>query len=211
NPGNSGGPLCNLRGEVIGINTAISSRSGGNEGIGFAIPSNLAQWVSDQLVSEGTVRRAYLGVGIQPVTQDLAKQLGVAPRSGVAVTDVYPATPAAKSGLEAGDVIVKFDGQPVTNPQQLQLSVERSEFGKSLRIDIVRDGQPKQLGCQPAERANDFGARVSTKSEDRSSQRLEDFGIEVAPLDAEVSQRLGVSGVSGVVITAVEEDSAAAE
>lgn len=211
NPGNSGGPLCNLRGEVIGINTAISSRGGGNEGIGFAIPSNLARWVSDQLVSNGTVRRAYLGVGIQPVSQDLAQQLGVAPRSGVAVTEVYPATPAAKSGLQTGDVIVRFDGQPVANPQQLQLAVERSEFGKNLKIDIVRDGKASQLSYQPEEQPSDFGVRASTRSESRPSKRLENFGLEVAPLDAEVSQQLGMSDVSGVVITAVQADSPAAE
>ncbi len=108
NPGNSGGPLVNMRGEVVGINTAIHSRSGGSDGIGFAIPSNLARWVGDQLVSTGTVKRAYLGVGIQPVTQDLAKQLSVKPRGGVVVTEVFPNTPAAEAGMKSGDVIVKF-------------------------------------------------------------------------------------------------------
>ncbi len=211
NPGNSGGPLCNLRGEVIGINTAISSRSGGNEGIGFAIPSNLARWVSDQLVNTGSVRRAYLGVGIQPVTQALAKQLGVAPRSGAVVTDVYPATPAAKSGLQSGDVIVKFDGQAVSNPQQLQLAVERSEFGKQIKIDIVRDGKAKQLSYQPEEQPSDFGTRTPAKQERRPSQRLENFGLEVAPMDAEVSRQLGMDGATGVVITVVQDNSPAAE
>ena len=94
NPGNSGGPLVNLEGEVIGINTAISSRGGGNDGIGFSVPSNLARWVSDQLRENGSVKRAYLGVGIQPVTQDLARELGVPPRGGVLITDVYDGTPA---------------------------------------------------------------------------------------------------------------------
>jgi serine protease Do len=210
NPGNSGGPLVNLRGEIIGINTAISSRSGGNEGIGFAVPSNLARWVSDQLIENGTVRRAYLGVGIQPVTQDLAKQLSVAPRSGVAVTEVFPDTPAATSGLQSGDVIVKFDGQAVRDPQQLQLVVERSEFGKTLKIDIVRDGKSMQLSYKPEEQPGSFGARSAAKSQKRSSQRMENFGLEVAPMDADVAQQLGMQGVEGVVITAVAENSPAA-
>lgn len=211
NPGNSGGPLVNLRGEIIGINTAISSRSGGNEGIGFAVPSNLARWVSNQLVEHGTVRRAYLGVGIQPVTQDLAEQLSVAPRSGVAVTDVYPKTPAAKSGLQSGDVIVKFDGESIRDPQQLQLAVERSEFGKSLKIDIVRNGTPMQLNYKPEEQPGDFGLRSQNKSAPGRSQRMENFGLEVAPMDDAVAQQLGMQGVKGVVITAVADGSPAAE
>ncbi len=118
NPGNSGGPLVNLDGEVVGINTAISSRSGGNDGVGFAIPINLAKWVGDQLVQGGTVHRAYLGVGIQPVTATLAEQFKVKPREGVAVTDVFPNTPAAKAGLQSGDVIVEYAGVAVSNPNR---------------------------------------------------------------------------------------------
>jgi len=210
NPGNSGGPLVNLRGEVIGINTAISSRSGGNEGIGFAVPSNLASWVSKQLVSSGTVRRAYLGVGIQPVTQELAKQLAVAPRSGVAVTDVFPTTPAAKAGLETGDVIVEFDGQAVRDPQQLQLAVERSEFGKEVAIDIVRQGKAMRLSYYPEEQPTEFGVRGAVRPEPRSTRRMEKLGLEVAPLDADVAEQLGMSEVSGVVITSVRSNSLAA-
>ena len=211
NPGNSGGPLVNLRGEIIGINTAISSRSGGNEGIGFAVPSNLASWVSKQLIDHGSVKRAYLGVGIQPVTQDLATQLAVAPRSGVAVTEVFPKTPAAKSGLQSGDVIVSFDGQPVKEPQELQLAVESSELGKSLVIDIIRDGKPMQLTFKPEEQPNDYGVRTAKNSQSRSGKRMENFGLEVAPMDSAVAQQLGMEGVEGVVITAVRDGSAAAE
>lgn len=211
NPGNSGGPLVNLRGEIIGINTAISSRSGGNEGIGFAVPSNLAGWVSKQLIENGSVKRAYLGVGIQTVTQDLATQLSVTPRSGVAVTEVFPKTPAAKSGLQSGDVIVSFDGQPVKEPQELQLAVESSELGKSLVIDIIRDGKPMKLTFKPEEQPNDFGVRESNSSQSRSGKRMENYGLEVAPMDSEVAQQLGLKGVEGVVITAVRDGSPAAE
>lgn len=151
NPGNSGGPLVNMRGEVIGINTAIHSRSGGNEGIGFAVPSNLARWVSRQLVDEGKVRRAYLGVGIQPVTGQLAGELAVKPRSGVAVTKVMEGTPAAEAGLQEGDVIVRIAGQVVKTPQALQLAVERSPIGDRVELQVVRGGETIDLTYQAAE------------------------------------------------------------
>ena len=118
NPGNSGGPLVNLDGEVIGINTAISSSSGGNDGVGFAVPVNLASWVADQLARDGHVQRAYLGVGIQPVTAELAEKFNVKPREGVVVTEVFPNTPAAKAGLKSGDVIIGFAGRKGDQPQR---------------------------------------------------------------------------------------------
>ena len=120
NPGNSGGPLVNLDGEVVGINTAIASQTGGYQGVGFAVPSNLAKWVSEQLIANGTVRRAYLGVGIQPVTQELAKQFGVQGQQGVRGRRRAADTPAAAAGVKPGDVIVEFAGKPVANPQELQ-------------------------------------------------------------------------------------------
>ena len=116
NPGNSGGPLVNLDGEVVGINTAISSNNGGNQGVGFAISSNLAKWVSQQLIANGTVKRAYLGVAIQPVDPDLAKQFGVETMQGVVVADVQPDTPAAAAGVKPGDVIVEFAGKAGHQP-----------------------------------------------------------------------------------------------
>jgi len=209
NPGNSGGPLVNLRGEVVGINTAIHSRSGGNEGIGFAIPSNLARWVSDQLIHSGAVKRAYLGVGIQPVTQDLAKQLSVKPRGGVVVTDVFPDTPATEAGLEPGDVIVRFGDKPVTSPQALQLAVERSPLGEAQSIEIVRDGQPMELTYIAAEPAGEFAAKAGAES--KPHRRDEDLGIEIAPMTGDVAEQLGFSGTEGVVITSVREGSPAAE
>jgi serine protease Do len=210
NPGNSGGPLVNLRGEVVGINTAIHSRSGGNEGIGFAVPSNLARWVGDQLVSGGTVKRAYLGVGIQPVTPELAKELSVKPRGGVIVTDVYPDTPAAKSGLESGDVIVRFGEKTVTTPQALQLAVERSPFGKELMIEIVRGGKVMKLGYEAEMQPTDFGTKTS-EEKGRTGKRMEGLGLEIAPLDSAVAKQLGMEGIEGVVITSVREQSPAAK
>jgi serine protease Do len=211
NPGNSGGPLVNLHGEVIGINTAISSRDGGNSGIGFAVPSNLARWVSDQLIATGKVQRSYLGVGIQPVSYELASQLGVNPRGGVAVTNVFPDTPAAKTGLEAGDVIVKFGGIAVTTPQKLQLEVERSAIGQSVAIDVIRDGKPIVLTFEPATAPGDFGANTgNSRGRDGEGVKMKSLGIEISPMTSDVAKQLGMQGTTGLVITSVQEASPAA-
>lgn len=210
NPGNSGGPLVNLRGEVIGINTAIHSRSGGNNGIGFAIPSNLARWVSDQLVKTGTVRRAYLGVGIQPVTQELAKQLGVKPRAGVVVTDVYPETPAQEAGLQSGDVIIRFGDEAITTPQGLQLAVERAPLGETLPITIVRDGEELQLSYTAAEPEGEFAVKLDASPDGKpTGKRMENLGLEIAPLTPDVAQQLNLDDEAGVVITSVRKGSPA--
>lgn len=156
NPGNSGGPLVNLDGEVVGINTAISSRSGGNQGVGFAVPINLAKWVAEQLIETGSVRRAYLGVVIQPVTHELAQHLGVSARQGVLVTDVMPETPGQAAGLKEGDVIVEFGGRKMTKPTELQGAVERAEIGTKQPLIVLRDGKRRQLTVQVDEQPTDF-------------------------------------------------------
>jgi serine protease Do len=210
NPGNSGGPLVNLRGEVVGINTAIHSRSGGNDGIGFAIPSNLARWVGDQLISTGSVKRAYLGVGIQPVTQDLAKQLSVKPRAGVVVTEVFPGTPAAEAGFQSGDVIVKFGDKLVNTPQALQIAVERSTIGSEISVEIVRDGKPLQLTYRAQQQPGDFETKALGK-DSAEPKSMDQLGMEIAPLDGEVAKQLGVEASQGVVITSVANGSPAGE
>jgi serine protease Do len=214
NPGNSGGPLVNLDGQVVGINTAISSRGGGNDGVGFAVPINVAHWVADQLASGGHVRRAYLGVGIQPIDADMAKQFGVKPREGVLVTDVYENTPAVKAGLKSGDVIVKYAGVAVRSPQELQMIVERSELGRRHELTVMRDGKTITLDFVPEEQPESFGGRPavddSPEPETRSSSALDDYGIEIGPADAELAKRLGVDNGAAVVITQVEAGSSAA-
>lgn len=211
NPGNSGGPLVNLEGQVVGINTAISSKSGGNDGIGFAIPANLAKWVADQLVQGGTVHRAYLGVGIQPVTADLANQFHVKPREGVAVTDVFPGSPAAKAGLQMGDVIVEYAGMAVNSPNELQILVERSKMGTPHALTIIRDGSRHDLTFTPEEQPGDYGtARPSHRGESEPSGTVfERLGIEVSNLTADVAQQLGMKKAEGVVITNVKPAGAA--
>lgn len=211
NPGNSGGPLVNLDGEVVGINTAISSRSGGNDGIGFAIPISLAKWVSGQLSQGGTVQRAYLGVGIQPMTATLAQQFHVQPREGVVVTEVFPDTPAATAGLRSGDVILAYADQPVSSPQELQLAVERSEIGEAHKLTVLRDGKNLDLTFTPAKQPQDFGMAASSSVEPsrQGNVKFDALGLEVDNLAASVAEQLGLKETQGVVITAVQAGSAA--
>lgn len=216
NPGNSGGPLVNLDGEVIGINTAISSRTGSNSGVGFAVPINLARWVSDQLAASGSVRRAYLGVAIQPVTHELANQFGVKVREGVLVTDVFPNTPAAEAGLAAGDVIVEFAGHAVSEPRELQGLVEQAEIGSRQPLLVQRGGKRVTLQMTVKEQPGEFGMVAMATEEEQeqpetSSTRFEQFGLEVSPLTADIARKLKVDEGSGVVVTAVAPRSVAAE
>ncbi|MFO0911744.1 MAG: Do family serine endopeptidase [Pirellulales bacterium] len=213
NPGNSGGPLVNLDGEVIGINTAISSRNGGNDGVGFAVPINMANWVGNQLAHGGVVKRAYLGVGIQPVTASIASQFHVKPREGVVVTDVYPDTPAAKAGLQSGDVIVEYAGVKVTSPQELQVVVEKSELGRPHVLNVMRDGKPMTLNFTPEEQPESFGRgkpSAEEKSEEKAPAVLNSVGLELSNLDQAVAEKLNMKGTDGVVITDVQAGSLAA-
>ncbi len=213
NPGNSGGPLVNLDGEVIGINTAISSRGGGNDGVGFAVPIDLAKWVTDQLRESGSVRRAYLGIGIQPVTAQLAQQFHVKPREGVLVTEVYDNTPAAKAGLQAGDVIVEYAGVKVSSPQELQVIVERSQLGRPHELRVMRDETLETLTFVPEEQPSTFGdvaGRLGRESRPSpESSQLNALGLEISALTTEVAEQLGVPGAKGVVITRIIEGSPA--
>jgi len=169
NPGNSGGPLVNLDGEVIGINTAIASNSGGYEGIGFAIPSNLAKWVTAQLIKNGAVQRAYLGVKIGEINGELADHLGVAPNSGVVVSEVLPRSPAAAAGFQEGDIILSFAGKKVGSPQQLQEVVERSAMGSTRQVEILRGGKnmklPVEVQALPGKKLTSAAAHAPDREE----------------------------------------------
>jgi serine protease Do len=205
NPGNSGGPLVNLNGEIIGINTAIHSRSGGNNGIGFAVPINMARWVSDQLVKNGEVSRAYLGVGIQKLSPDLAAQFSVQPGNGVVVTQIQQNSPAEKAGLQVGDIITHFDNQPITSPRQLQLSVEKSQAGRKQMIAIVRDGKSLQVAANCQDQENVVVARQSTPTHSVNNK----LGVETQTLRQEIAAQLGLRVRRGVVITAIAPNSLA--
>lgn len=207
NPGNSGGPLVNLTGEVIGINTAISSTSGGYQGIGFAIPVNLAKWVVDQLQEHGEVKRAYLGVLIREVNSSIATQLGIEKVAGALVTELKPDGPAAKAGLKVGDVILEFAQQKVSQPSDLQRVVERSSIGSSQRMKVIRDGKTKLLTVAIEELPNDLTVADFQHSE---STELGDLGLSVGELTPQTVSQLGLSSDEGVLITAVENNSFAA-
>ncbi len=213
NPGNSGGPLVNLNGEVIGINTAITTRSGGYQGVGFAVPVNLAKWVADQLIRKGKVERAYLGVAIQMLTPPLAEQFGLKVQEGVVVTDVFPDTPAEAAGLKSGDVILEFAGAKVSKPAELQEIVERCPINSQQTITIFRDGKRIPLQVTVREQPKDYGLTRRSRLPGRGPERggpVEDLGLELEPLTPEVARQLGLDFTEGLVITHVRPNSVAA-
>jgi serine protease Do len=213
NPGNSGGPLINLKGEVVGINTAISSSSGGFQGVGFAIPVNLAKWVSNQLVKEGKVHRAFLGVGIQKIDPAIASQLELQGHDGALVTDVQPDSPAAKAGLQPQDVVTEFGGSKIKSPAQLSAVVSRTPIGSKQPVTVLRNGKKVDLTVAVKEMPANYGERSSRQSESKAegeeSKKYDKFGLEVGPLTGDVARQLGVSASSGVLVTAVEDGSPA--
>ena len=211
NPGNSGGPLVNLDGEVIGINTAISSSNGGYQGVGFAIPMDLAKWVGEELVKYGAVHRAYLGVMIQPVSQSLAEQFNVKTHEGVLVTQVQPHSPAAKAGVKVGDVILDFAGKAVSSPRELQSMVEMCKANSSEQLTILRGGKQMTLNVICAERPTNMtvarsGRQGSGKAE---SSRFQKLGIQIEDLTPQVAEQLGIEAEHGVVISDVRSGSPA--
>jgi serine protease Do len=212
NPGNSGGPLVDLDGEVIGINTAISTNSGGYQGVGFAIPVNLAKWVGGQLETAGKVQRAFLGVIIQPVTQPLAEQFKVKVHHGVLVTEVRPETPAAKAGLKPGDIILHFAGKAVSNPRELQGLVERAKIGSTLPLAILRDGKQMTLDVTCREMPGDLALAGNAVHEPGNAEpsHFDKLGIQVEDLTPRIAEQLGVKAEHGVAITDVQPDSPAA-
>lgn len=201
NPGNSGGPLVNLAGEVIGINTAIETRSGGYDGVGFAVPVSLAKWVGDQLASDGKVRRAYLGVKPDDVDSDIAKALDLPTSKGVIVSEVTKGSPAEQAGVKVQDVILKLNNRTVTNRQQLITVAERLNIGESYPLVVLRDGKEVELTIVAAE----FPEHVA-----QASQQVDALGAEVQELTPELARELELDTNSGVVVTNVQRGSLAA-
>ncbi len=201
NPGNSGGPLFNLRGEVIGINTAIINFA---QGIGFAIPSNMAKQVIQQLLARGKVVRGWLGVGIQPMTGDLAKQFGVAESEGVLVNEVFENDPAARAGIKPGDIITKVDGKTVDTPNMLSRLIAAVEPGATVGIEVVRDGKRQVLPVPLSERRENVV--VASVPASRSEMKL---GIDVQDLTAPLAEKFKLKDARGVLISKVEAGSVA--
>ncbi|SRR5579875_537921 len=204
NPGNSGGPLFDTHGRVIGINSAIYSSTGTNNGIGFAIPIDLAKSVMQQLREHGRVIRGWLGVDVQEVTPSLANAFGLQNTHGALVADVEKDTPASKAGLKRGDIIIKYDGETVGSERDLPEMVAQTPIGKTVAIEVLRDGKPLTLKARIAE--------LHAASQVASAQGQtpgESWGLTVQKMTPDLAQELGTSTDHGVVITRVRPDSPA--
>ncbi len=212
NPGNSGGALVNVRGELVGINTAIFSQSGGNMGIGFAVPSNLAHSIMDQLVRTGKVVRGWLGVSIQELSPELAAQFGITETKGVLVSDVMDDSPAKKAGFERADVIVEFDGKPMDSPTHLRNAVAQTPLGKKVSIKLIRDKKHKILDVTIVEQPKSMTQAGAEESEESIAPTGVLSDLEVHELTEELAGRYGIkSSERGVVVTRVKPGSMAEE
>jgi serine protease Do len=229
NKGNSGGPLFNMDGEVIGINTAIISPTGGSIGIGFAVPSDTAVVVVDQLRQFGETRRGWLGVKVQSLTDDLAETYGVKENTGALVAGITPDSPAQKAGIQEGDIILKFDGKDVTTMRGLPRLVAQTQIGKDVDVEVLRKGQKRTMRVavgrlaeeeEPAKLSGKEAPKNKGKSKSKepekqgsikpSSQPL--FGLGLAPLTDDLRAKYGLdAGTKGVVVTEVDPASPAAE
>ena len=196
NPGNSGGPLLNLRGEVVGVNAAIASASGGFEGIGFAIPSNMAIHISRELIARGKVERGWLGVSVQDLTHDLSRTMGLEATRGALVSEVHKASPAEKAGLRQGDVVIAYNGREIRDASQLRNEAASSPIGGEVRLTILREGQKREVPV----RIESMESR--TLAATPSIQ--ERLGITVRGATAREASRLKLKPGQGVIITRVE-------
>jgi Do/DeqQ family serine protease len=209
NQGNSGGALVNTHGELIGINSQIISPSGGNIGIGFAIPSNMARNVMDQLKSGGKVRRGKLGIGIQEISSDLSKSLGLKEVRGVLVNSVDDRSPAERAGVRAGDVITAVNGTRVDDANALRNRIAGTTPGSDVTLTILRDGKEEQLRAQLAELPGDKETGERSSGNSGGGGQL---GVTVEPLTPELASQLGLRrGTQGVVVTDVSQGGPAAE
>ena len=209
NPGNSGGALVNDRGELIGINTAILSHgSGGSQGVGFAVPANLARNVMDQIVKNGKVTRAYIGVSIQEVSPELAKAFGEAEPRGALVGDVSSGSPAEKSGLQKGDIIVELNGKPIADSNQLRMSISMMAPDSTVNLKVLRNGGERdmavKLGVLPTDKER---ASVETANPEGALE-----GVSVGNVTDEAVQQLGLpANTKGVVVTDINPSSPVAD
>lgn len=211
NPGNSGGALVDIQGRLVGINTAILSRTGGNIGVGFAVPINMARYVMQQIIAHGKVSRGWLGVVIQAVTPQLQKQFNLPDTSGALVGDVTPDSPAAEAGLKAGDVIIEFNGRKVADNRQLRLMVSQTPPKTKATVKFLRDGKERTvsvtLGELPPELAM---GRTPRPSSGEGTALLE--GVQLADLDSRARRQAELpSDLEGALVTRVDETSPAAE
>ncbi len=202
NPGNSGGPLLDLEGNVIGINTAIFSRSGGYMGIGLAIPSRMARHVIDQLVHDGNVRRAYLGIVLQPVDKDLAEALTMDKQEGILISEVVKDSPAAKAGLVNGDIILQYNDKPIKNVTKFRNDIAMMIPGSEIKLRILRNNKQMTIVATLG---------TQTEGEAISAELIQKIGLQLENLSPEIAAKLGLpSDVEGIVISKVKPGSPAA-
>jgi serine protease Do len=208
NPGNSGGALINDRGELVGINTAILTHGEGSEGIGFAVPSNLARQVMDQILKNGKVVRAYMGILPQDMTTDMAKAFGEKDARGVVVGDVTPNSPAQEAGVHRGDILLDVNGKPVANSNQLRNNISMMQPGTEIKLKLLRDGSERDLTVKLKEMPTETA--MARPGDDDSTKALD--GVEVSNLSPNMAERLGLPESStGVVVTDVDPSSKIAD
>ncbi|MBI5634430.1 MAG: DegQ family serine endoprotease [Nitrospirae bacterium] len=211
NPGNSGGPLVNIRGELIGVNTAIFSRSGGYQGIGFAVPSNMTRLVMNQLVDKGKVTRGWLGVTIQELTPELSQKFGLKSEKGALVGDIAKGSPAEKSGIKRGDIILEYNGKKISDVGNLRNMVAQSKVGSEIPITILRGGKEYSVNVVIVELPKDMAeATPGNTPEDPTFEGLS--GLTAMELSREIARQLGLhKDEKGVVVFRVEAGSPAEE
>ncbi len=205
NPGNSGGALVNTRGELVGINTAIFSQTGGYQGVGFAVSTTMAKPIYESLVKTGKVVRGYLGIGLQDLTQDLAKSFGLKDQKGALISDIKEGSPAEQAGLKQGDVIIEYQGTAVGDGVALQRLVTRTSVGASVPLKVMRDGRAREMTVKIGEQPNE---EKIAKAE-RADPEYALSGLAVEELDQETAKELGLNLKRGVVVTRVEPDGGA--
>jgi serine protease Do len=209
NPGNSGGALINDRGELIGINTAIITHgSGGNQGIGFAVPSNLARTVMEEILKNGKVTRAYLGIYPQDVTPAIAKAFGEKDPRGVLIGDVSPNSPAQAAGLLRGDIILEVNGQPMTSSNQLRMAISMMQPGSEAKLKVIRDGSQREITIK----LHELPTEHAENNNETGDQQHASAGVEVANLTPQISQQLNLPPTTtGVVVKSVSPSSPLAD
>ena len=214
NPGNSGGALIDAEGRLVGINTWIATRSGGSEGVGFAVPGNMARRVMERLITGGKVMRGYLGISLQDVDAELAKHFNLPDQSGALVDDVMPNGAAEKSGIKSGDVIIAFNGKPIADSHALQLTVSECSPGSSASVKLIRSGASKTLnvtlGELPKQFAGSSGGQMDANVDNSKTDALD--GVTVTDLDKDARQELKIPDyIQGALVDEVAEDSNAAD
>ena len=206
NPGNSGGALINLQGELVGINTAIVSRSGGYQGIGFAIPSNMSGAIMDGLVKDGRIVRGWLGVYIQDVSPDMADAMGLKSSQGALISDVTDDSPAKKAGIQSGDIIVKVNDEAIDSSNHLRNTIAMLGADKTVKVTVIRDGKERDLRVKLAERTGEVVLASAPGSQEKKVE-----GLTVAPLNASAREQYSIPDdvKNGIVVTKIETGSRA--